>query len=291
MDPPPRRNKYGWPIIDEPDEAEPAPAEPAPAEVNPFDPSRPLSSVEKRILRHAGGVGGIPALLAKVDRLASEVIETASPSSRRHYDLAKHIFEACVATYSMPVRIEDYWAVEIVRTYAPKYLSFRVNTSDGRQGERVKAITVLGWYSHIIVVICKYTHDPKTGQKCGGALLYTEGLHDELENQLHKEALSRHSLTRGHSFGLPEVKLCIESGLRDSTSRGREARVQEIAMLIIGLATGVRACGLVGTEAEYIKEGKYMKAGDLKVSNHGNTDYSIELRIMNHKASARVESL
>jgi hypothetical protein len=39
----------------------------------------------------------------------------------------------------------------------------------------VKASTVGGWYSCFVICISKYAHDPETGFKVGGRLLYREG--------------------------------------------------------------------------------------------------------------------
>ncbi|KAG9120394.1 hypothetical protein FRC07_004134 [Ceratobasidium sp. 392] len=289
--PPTRRDKYGRLVL-EPDPAE-TPTETPPdtteATSSATTSKKRLSVLEKRILEFTKGTDeGYKALQDQVCQAASETIERASPSSRKHYDNAKRAFETCATTLARPEIIEDFWDVNVVRKYAPQYIMFRVHMTEGRQGERVKAITVVGWFSHIVVVICKFTHD-ENGKKCGGALLYTEGLAEVIEIQVHtgksvkKYGLIRHITTRGHSFGIPEVERCMEVMLRSSQSRGREVRIQESAMLVMHLATGVRPSGMLASEQEYAGYNQFMKAGDLTVNNRGGTHWDVEVRIMNHK--------
>ncbi|KAG9118932.1 hypothetical protein FRC07_006293, partial [Ceratobasidium sp. 392] len=296
-----RRNRYGRLVLDPPSEPTPPAATPV---ATSSEPPKKMTQFEKNLLKFTGDTDeGAERLRERMHELASITIERASASSRRHYDNAKAAFEAMVKRASAPVLVEDYWEVEVVRKFGPQYIGIRVDLTQGRGGGRVKAVTVFGWYSHIVVVICKLTHDPKTGRKCGGALLYTDGLAQVIEDSafagkilklavvaranaspaIKHFGLVRHVTVRGRSFGLPEVQLAIEDMLKRSVSRGREARVQEIAMLIIGVATGIRACGLVPSELEYAQSGQVMKAGDVKVTNRGNTHWDVELRIMNHK--------
>ncbi|KAG8721559.1 hypothetical protein FRC09_007695 [Ceratobasidium sp. 395] len=290
MKQPPKRDKYGRLLLDPP-EASPTPPAVTDTSVATSStanrPKRP-SYLEKRLAEVTGDTDeGYQELQDRIHKLAAEIIERASPSSRRHYDNAKRAFELCVSALARPTIVEDPWVADIIRKYAPEYIMFRASLTEGRKNKHVSALTIAGWFSHILVVISKHAYEPETGRKCGGVLLYKEGLAEKLENQVHSAVKKfnavRHTLTRGKSFGIPEVTICFEYMLKSSVSRGREVRIQQMAAFVLGLATGVRPSGLFAADPEYVKEGKYMKNGDITVTNLGDTNFKLEVRIMNHK--------
>lgn len=59
----------------------------------------------------------------------------------------------------------------------------KVDSTPGRRAPRVKALTVLGWLTHFVYCIVKYTRDPVTKASEGVRVLVNGGMFVQLEQE------------------------------------------------------------------------------------------------------------
>ncbi|KAG8700776.1 hypothetical protein FRC09_005767, partial [Ceratobasidium sp. 395] len=230
-------------------------------------------------------------LLEDIQEAVKEVIERGSPLTRAKYASAKLSFEVTVKLLTPNVQPPlDPWARSVVNRYAEEYLEFRATVVRGRQGENVKAITVCGWYASLVVVIARNAYDPATGQKCGGVLLYREGLCKRLEDRVYtiiqQKKLVRFSRRRARrTFGPAEVQTVIEHLVKSSIDRGRLVRIQEWCALIMAMMAATRPGSLCAAHPEYKENKQYLQVGDLHLRLTGPVTYQIEIDIRHLKGS------
>ncbi|CCO37335.1 hypothetical protein BN14_11490 [Rhizoctonia solani AG-1 IB] len=225
-------------------------------------------------------------LIDEVVEAASKVIERGSPLTRKLVTHTKNAYEFSVEILSNN-KVEDPWTYAAVKEYGGKFIELRARISKGHGGGMVKASTVGGWYSCFVICISKYAHDPETGFKVGGRLLYREGyaaqLLDRVKNVIDTLKLDRHSSRNKTSCGLPEARLLIEWMLASSVFRGRIVKLQLTSVVIIALYTGLRPSSFCAGHKEDVALEKYMKMGDLKIWNRGDLRFDIELDVYNFK--------
>ncbi|KAG9086038.1 hypothetical protein FS749_003948 [Ceratobasidium sp. UAMH 11750] len=250
---------------------------------------RPLKHFEKLIVRATGNsMDGLQDLIQECVKAAAETIERGSPLTRKLHQNAKETYEIAVEVLSEgQVAIGEAWARGTVAKYAPLYLDFRVRVSKGQKGGVVKASTVGGWCSQIVVCIARYTHDPATGQKCGAVLLYREGLVEKLVDRVHYAVKTygcdRYVTRSDTSCGLHEVRLLIEEAITVSTERGRLARMQLICQIIMGVACAARPSSLSAGCEEDIKDKKYLKFGEIRIYQRARATWDVQIDLRNHK--------
>ncbi|CAE6432443.1 unnamed protein product [Rhizoctonia solani] len=290
MDNAPELDDYGMPI--EPDAFQ-APARPEPGVLAEQSLARrkdgriKLRGLAKSIDDFTGGdPGQIQALIDEVEAAATKVIETGSPLTRKLVQHTKNAYEVAVKFLSGD-SCTDPWVYQAVKEYSIRFIELRARVAKGKGGGLVKAETVLGWYSCLLICIVKYTYDPDTGFKVGGKLLYKEQLAsdllDHVKNVTTTLKLDRHSARNKKTCGLPEARIMIEHLIRTSCDRGRLPRLQLIAVNIICLACGIRPSSLCAGSPEDKADGKYMKMGDIQLWNRGQFAIDVELNVENLK--------
>ncbi|KDN36110.1 hypothetical protein RSAG8_11057, partial [Rhizoctonia solani AG-8 WAC10335] len=207
----------------------------------------------------------------EVEAAATKVIETGSPLTRKLVQHTKNAYEVAVKFLSGD-SCTDPWVYQAVKEYSIRFIELRARVAKGKGGGLVKAETVLGWYSCLLICIVKYTYDPDTGFKVGGIVFdYKEQLAsdllDHVKNVTTTLKLDRHSARNKKTCGLPEARIMIEHLIRTSCDRGRLPRLQLIAVNIICLACGIRPSSLCAGSPEDKADGKYMKIGDIKLES------------------------
>ncbi|CAE6442389.1 unnamed protein product [Rhizoctonia solani] len=227
----------------------------------------------------------IRELIDQVEAAANKTVELGSPLTRKLVNHTKTAYEHAVDFLSQN-SVENHWIYDVVKHYAVRFLELRARVAKGKGGGRVKAQTVLGWYSCLIICIVKYTHDPITGFKMGGKLLYKERFADDMLAHVKQISqtlkLDRHT-SKKKICGLEETRIMIEHLIKSSVLRCRLSRLQLIAVMIICLATGLRPSSFCAGCEEDEELGKFMKMGDFKLYNRGNFAIDIELTVNNSK--------
>ncbi|CAE7233475.1 unnamed protein product [Rhizoctonia solani] len=228
----------------------------------------------------------IQELIDEVEKAADKVIERGSPLTRKLVQHTKDAYEEAVNFLSQG-SVKDPWTYQAVKDYATRFIELRARVAKGKTGGRVKAETVLGWYSCILVCIVGYTYDPETGFKVGGKLLYKEDLArnllDHVKEVTKELNLDRHSSKNKKSCGLPEARIMIEYLVRSSPTRGRLRSLQLICVVIICLACGIRPSSLCAGCQEDIDAEKFMIMGDFKLYNRGQFAIDIDMNVDNLK--------
>ncbi|KAG8743428.1 hypothetical protein FRC10_012094 [Ceratobasidium sp. 414] len=155
-----------------------------------------LTHLKKAILKAASNMpGGLKAIQEEIANITTRIIQQKNPLMERHYTNAKASWELCIETLAEPEIITNIWEASIIQRFTTQYIPFHVCVTDSHKGNHIQAITTAGWCVHIIVCIASYAHDDQTNQKCGGILLYSEGLARKLEDlvwtAIHKYNLNR----------------------------------------------------------------------------------------------------
>ncbi|KAJ1305614.1 hypothetical protein OPQ81_000611 [Rhizoctonia solani] len=265
-------------------------------EVSPQE-SRKISAVSRRlqasldaVLNRVGGTK--EDFFKSVQEEASSQLDHSNPHTRRNHENAK-VWWASLLIMSRPnIPAEEYWARETVKDFACEYLVTRFRLTKGRDGGKVKAITVASWAGHLIFCIAYFTYDPQTNLKCGQRLLTGTGNGEPglymLLIQTVKDLTVRHNLDRLPSaryttLGKRDLQLAIEYAMSQSLLHGRGPRLQMICAMLMHFGSGARPSSLAAIHKDMAERGQYMCLGDLKFYRAAPGRYDVHITYRHFK--------
>ncbi|KAK7053886.1 hypothetical protein R3P38DRAFT_3254348 [Favolaschia claudopus] len=226
-------------------------------------------------------------LITEADEWAKTVQERESPITKANRVKQLADWQAIILLTEPELPVEQHWDLEVVKRFWKRYLYIMTSTTPSRTpGKPLKSRTVSAWAAMLIHSIVLYTRDPNTQLKCGLRLLITDGLYQNLKDQVmtlvHEFKLDRHYDPRVY-FGRAELGLIFETMLSSTKRNGRQVALQTMVRALYTFFFTLRGSSLGPSHKIWRDLNYVLLCGHLKIYCKGYADWEIMTRVLNYK--------